>query len=322
LLHEANAFLEQRIAERTTALREKEAIYLGIGESIDYGIWICAPDGRNTYASESFLNMVGITQEQCSDFGWRDALHPDDAERTIAAWQECVRTGGKWDIVHRFRGVDGQWHHVLARGIPIKNEQGDITSWAGINLDLTEMKRTEKALRESQKEQSLLANILENSSQPFAIGYLDGRIGLVNKAFEQLTGYTSEELREMDWATTLTPPEWHEIEHAKLEELNRTRKPARYEKEYVKKDGSRIPIELLVHLSADEDGQREYCYAFITDVSERKATELALKTINNELEKKNYELEKQNKLFIGRELRMMELKEQIAKLTESKSEKN
>jgi PAS domain-containing protein len=50
---------------------------------MDYGVWVCAPDGRNTYASESFLRMVGITQEQCSNFGWGDVLHPDDAERTI-----------------------------------------------------------------------------------------------------------------------------------------------------------------------------------------------------------------------------------------------
>ena len=63
---------------------------------------------------------MGLTQEQCSNFGWGDVLHPEDAERTIAAWKECVRTGGIWDIEHRFRGVDGQWHPVLARGVPVR----------------------------------------------------------------------------------------------------------------------------------------------------------------------------------------------------------
>ena len=92
--------------------------------------------------------MVGLTQQQCSDFGWGDVLHPDDAERTIAAWKECVRTGGKWDIEHRFRGVDGQWHHVLARGVPIKHEQGGILGWAGINLDISRLKEAEESLRQ------------------------------------------------------------------------------------------------------------------------------------------------------------------------------
>ena len=86
----------QDITERKQAeeaIRESERLSRAIGESIDYGVWVCDPDGRNVYASESFLKLVGMTQEQCSNFGWGDVLHPDDAERTIAAWKEmsCKR---------------------------------------------------------------------------------------------------------------------------------------------------------------------------------------------------------------------------------------
>lgn len=137
-------------------LKESEALYRGIGESIDYGVWVCAPDGRNTYASESFLNLVGITQEECSNFGWGKVLHPDDAERTIAAWQECVSTGSKWDVEHRFLGKDGQWHHVLARGVPVRNEQGEITCWAGINLDISRIKQAEEQINASLSEKDVL----------------------------------------------------------------------------------------------------------------------------------------------------------------------
>ena len=127
-------------------------MYRAIGESIDYGVWVCAPDGRNIYASESFLRLVGQTQEQCSNFGWGDVLHPDDAERTIAAWKECVRTGGIWDIEHRFRGVDGQWHPILARGVPVRDEQGEVIYWAGINLDISKLKQTEMNLKERTRQ--------------------------------------------------------------------------------------------------------------------------------------------------------------------------
>jgi PAS domain S-box-containing protein len=132
------------------ALRESEQRYRAIGESLDYGVWVCAPDGRNLYASPSFLRLVGLTQQQCSDFGWGNVLHPDDAERTIAAWKERVRTGGHWDIEHRFRGVDGRWHPILARGVAVRDEQGRITSWVGINLDISRLQRTEQALQEAQ----------------------------------------------------------------------------------------------------------------------------------------------------------------------------
>jgi PAS domain S-box-containing protein len=191
LLHEANALLEQRVAERTAALQESEALYRGIGESIDYGVWVCAADGRNTYASKSFLNMVGITQEQCSNFGWGDVLHPDDAERTIAAWQECVRTGGKWDIEHRFRGVDGLWHHVLARGVPVRNEHGEIISWAGINLDISRLKQAEESLRETR---DYLENLLNYANAPIIVWDSSFRVTRFNHAFERLTGLKDDEV--------------------------------------------------------------------------------------------------------------------------------
>ena len=98
------------------ALARSERLYRAIGESINYGVWVCDSDGRNVYASDSFLRLVGITQEQCSSFGWGDVLHPDDAERTIAAWKECARSLGSWDIEHRFRGTDGRYHPCSRAG--------------------------------------------------------------------------------------------------------------------------------------------------------------------------------------------------------------
>ena len=132
---------DQKRAEE--ALRASERIYRAIGESIPFGVWICDPDGHNTYVSESFLRLVGLTQEQCSQFGWGDVLHPGDAARTIEAWKECVRVEGKWDIEHRVRGTDGQYHPILARGIPVRDEEGRIVCWAGINLDISRLKAAE-----------------------------------------------------------------------------------------------------------------------------------------------------------------------------------
>ena len=116
-------------------------------------------------------------------------------------------------------------------------------------------------------------------------------MGLLNHAFEQLTGYTTEELHNIDWSTTLTPTEWREMENQKLDELNRTGQPTRYEKEYIRKDGSRVPIELLVSIQLDVEGNPEFYYSFITDISERKKTEKIIETTMNELEHSNKELE-------------------------------
>ncbi|MFO1434017.1 MAG: PAS domain-containing protein [Candidatus Competibacteraceae bacterium] len=159
---------EHHLAEEK--LRQSERLYRAIGESIDYGVWVCDPQGRNIYASESFLRLVGITQEQCSDFGWGDLLHPDDVDRTLAAWKACVRTLGVWDIEHRFRGVDGKYHPILARGVPVKDESGKVVCWAGINLDISRLKQAEASLRETDRRKdeflAMLAHELRNPLAP------------------------------------------------------------------------------------------------------------------------------------------------------------
>lgn len=188
--------------ESEDALRESDARYRAIGESIDYGVWVCAPDGRNLYASESFLKLVGLTQEECSRVGWAGVLHPEDAERTLAAWRECVRTGGSWDMEQRFRGVDGKWHPVLARGVPVRNESGGIVSWVGINLDISKLKRAEKGLEESEERFRQLANAM---SQLAWTARPDGHIFWYNQRWYEYTGTTPEAMEGWGWQSVHDP---------------------------------------------------------------------------------------------------------------------
>ena len=99
----------------------------------------------------------------------------------------------------------------------------------------------------------------------------------------RLLGYSKEEFVALNWGTDLTPPEWLEKEAAILEELHRTGQPAHYEKEYQRKDGTRVPVELLVHLRRDEHGEPSYYYAFITDITGRKRAEAALRESREDL---------------------------------------
>lgn len=145
--------------------------------------------------------------------------------------------------------------------------------------------KAEAALQESTARNKFLADILELSSQPFAVRLPDGKIGTFNKAFCELIGYSEQELKKINWDKILTPDNWKDYETKKLSELKCNGEPVRYEKEYVHKNGTRIPVELLVHKVCDNNKGLKYYYAFITDITERKKIEESLKSTQFSVDK-------------------------------------
>jgi len=185
---------------------------------------------------------------------------------------------------------DGTERPIADSGAPIRDVTGTITGVVLVFHDQTQERAAEKALRhqyeqlkKSERKAAFFAALVERSSLALGIGYPDGRLGVVNQAFCKLTGYSLEELQTLNWAEVLTPPEWRQMEFSKLEELNRTGQPVRYEKEYIRKDGSRVPIELLVHLVRDESGAPQYYYAFVNDITERKQARRRIQHLNRVL---------------------------------------
>jgi two-component system CheB/CheR fusion protein len=144
---------------------------------------------------------------------------------------------------------------------------------------VTELKRAEEALRQTTEREHFLAEVVENASTPFGVGAPDGSLLLFNRAFAELTGYSREELeqRRLTWATDLTPPEWREREMEILSKASRTGEPVHYEKEYIRKDGSRVPVELFVQPVLDSQGHVVHYRSFLSDISERKRAEAALR---------------------------------------------
>jgi PAS domain S-box-containing protein len=146
-------------------------------------------------------------------------------------------------------------------------------------------RRAEEELRASEMRAHFWASVVENAAEAIAVVYPDGSLGEFNRAYCDLLGYSHGELSTADWATQLTPPDWLERERAALAELERTSHPVRYEKEYTRKDGSLVPVELLVHL-VDLPGEKPYYIAFITDIGESKRAEAEIRGLNQSLERR------------------------------------
>src|SRR5258707_8388676 len=102
----------------------------------------------------------------------------------------------------------------------------------------------------------------------------DGRILEANEAFLDIVGYDHEDLvaGRIRW-TDLTPPEWRDRDTRLIQELKLTRTLQPFEKEYFRKDGSRVPV--LIGVATFEEGANQGV-AFVLDLTERKRAEEAL----------------------------------------------
>jgi len=130
------------------ALSESEERYRTIGELIPFGVWMCEPDGKIQHLSSSYLDMLGLTFEEYKRLGWPRLLWPEDRERAVSNWRRCISGGNFWDQEFRIRAKNGSYQTILSRGMPIRDEEGVIVSWVGINLDITERKQAEQVREE------------------------------------------------------------------------------------------------------------------------------------------------------------------------------
>jgi PAS domain S-box-containing protein len=197
-------------------------------------------------------------------------VHPEDAERAVALRHQTLQTGGPFENEYRFRnGQTGGYRWFLARALPVRDETGQIVKWFGTSTDIDEQKRTEEALRQSQKRIRALidSNIIGIVSQ-------EGEEEVLvetNEAFLHMTGYTQEDVRNRTLnLVKITPPEQALLFQRTLQEVTARGQHTPFETELVCKDGSRLSV--LVGGVTFQERPRQMI-GFVLDNSARKELE-------------------------------------------------
>ncbi|MBN1537459.1 MAG: PAS domain S-box protein [Anaerolineales bacterium] len=275
------------------ALRESEQRYRQLFDTMQDGFSlheiICDEQGkpvdyRFLEVNAAFEKLTGVPAEKIIGKTVLE-IFPNTEREWIDNYGKVALTGKSIRFENYAQAI-GKYFEVVAYS-PRENQ------FAVLSKDITERKNTEKELEKSRERERTLADILEHASQPFATGYPDGRITAINAAFCELVGYSLEELQNMSWIEDITPPEWRQFEQDQLSIAETTGQSIRYEKELQRKDGSKVPVELLVHLVEDEQGKQDYYYAFVTDLTERKKVEQEIRMLNLELEQRVIDRTKQ-----------------------------
>ena len=149
-------------------------------------------------------------------------------------------------------------------------------------------------LTKSRDRASFFEKAVQSSAQPFASANPDGRFIHFNRAYCELTGYSTDEIKTMNWISGITPPEWQELSAKMMKLVRDTGKPQTYEKEYLRKDGTRVPVEVTLNQVLGEKGNIEYYYMFVKDLTVRRRAESELQSAKTSLEANVSELEQRN----------------------------
>ena len=147
-----NAELELRVAERTEALRQQEALFHAAAEQAPQVMWIVDAHGEVTYLNRAWYELVGGVPPMWHGHEWMQTVLPEDVAEMRRKWTAVKESGALFSGTRRVRAADGTLHTLSYRASPVHDSCGNVACWIGMDADITEIKAIEADLRASNRE--------------------------------------------------------------------------------------------------------------------------------------------------------------------------
>jgi len=247
---------------------EQQRWLAAIVESSSDAIWGATLEGRIASWNRGAERLYGYSAQEALGMEAGRLFAPEQAE-DAPRLLEAARRG---DALPLYESVgitkDSQRIDLALTHSPILDPQGRITGVAAIARDNTDRKRAEEAARVWEAR---LRRLVESNILGVVFAGADGRIHGANKAFLQMAGYTWVDVMDgtVRW-DRMTPEEFQARDQRALRELERSGVATPWEKEFIRKDGTRVPV--LAGAARFEDSPDQFV-SFILDITSRKRAE-------------------------------------------------
>ncbi len=256
------------------ALRVSEARFRAAVEANSSLLWTNNARGEMEGEQAAWASFTGQKQSEYQGFGWANAVHPDDAQPTIDAWNRAVAERSRFVFEHRVRRHDGVWRHFSIRAVPVLDEQGTIREWVGVHSDVTEERALVKALKESEE---LFRQAIDSMPQLVRSTRPDGYDDLYNKQWFEYTGLSFDDMKGGEGWNAALHPEDRQLSLEKWRHSLRTGEPYQVEHRCRRFDGEyRWFLERATPIR-DKEGRIVRWFGTSTDIDEQKTAEANLR---------------------------------------------
>ncbi|MGZ8360306.1 MAG: PAS domain S-box protein [Allosphingosinicella sp.] len=276
---------ERVVGERR--LRESEAAFHGITDSVDQMIWSTRADGFHDYYNQRWYDYTGVPEGTTDGESWNGMFHPDDQDHAWAVWRHSLTTGKPYHIEYRLRHRSGQYRWVLGRAQPVRGPDGRIERWYGTCTDIHDLKMAQAALAESEAR---FRNLADSAPVMIWVTEQDGHCSYLNRAWYEFTGQTAEQAEGFGWLDATHPEDKPRAEEAFLTAHAR-HEPFRVEYRLRHSDG---PYHWCIDAASPRFSPAGDYLGYIgsvIDIEDRRAAEDALRASEDQLRQLNRNLE-------------------------------
>ncbi len=237
-------------------------------EGANLGIWDWYLTDNSVRFDRRWAEMLGLdhTKIAMELSTWESRVHPDDLAKCYEDIQAYL--SGKTDIyenIHRMKHNDGRWIYILDRGrVSAWDREGNPTRFTGTHFDITK----------SEYYRKKISIFFDNSPFGYAFCDMQGNLLEINSRYAEITGYSLEELKKLSY-WDITPRKYEKQEQEQIKSMEEKGRYGPYRKEYIRKDGNIVPVELNGFVVEDYDGMKGI-WSTVEDITEKVQLEAKL----------------------------------------------